>query len=164
MLSAKKFVQNLFPHRLKMNSNILCYIHAYFCRINPIHTCELSHSFNKIYFLFLLCAQGMYTLSNVASGDENHKEAVMKQLLPQSENDAETILVKFLQSGSNQLRTAAVWTIVNLTFPSSPGACGRVTKLWNAGVVSQLKNMVNDPCLDVKVSNKYSDDMFELFY
>ncbi|KAL8483542.1 hypothetical protein ACS0TY_026286 [Phlomoides rotata] len=98
--------------------------------------------------------QGMYTLSNVASGEEHHKEAVMKQLLPQSGNDAETILVKFLQSGSNQLRTAAVWSIVNLTFPSSPGACGRVTKLWNAGVVSQLKNMVNDPCLDVKLQTR----------
>ncbi|KAK6138332.1 hypothetical protein DH2020_027916 [Rehmannia glutinosa] len=98
--------------------------------------------------------QCMYTLSNVASGKEHHKEAVMNQLFPQTGNDKETILVKFLQSSNSQLRTAAVWTIVNLTFPSSPGACGRVTALWNAGIVSQLKCMVNDPCLDVKLQSR----------
>ncbi|KAI3461100.1 hypothetical protein Pfo_017763 [Paulownia fortunei] len=98
--------------------------------------------------------QGMYTLSNVASGNEHHKEAVMNQLFPQAGNGTETILVKFLQSSNSQLRTAAVWAIVNLTLPSSPGACGRVTELWNAGIVSQLKNMVNDPCLDVKLQSR----------
>lgn len=101
----------------------------------------------------------MYTLSNVASGNEHHKEAVMNQLFPQAGNDTEAILVKFLQSSNNQLRTAAVWAIVNLTFPSSSGACGRITELCNAGIVTQLKNLVNDPCLDVKVSNRYPGEM-----
>ncbi|KAL3828189.1 hypothetical protein ACJIZ3_016991 [Penstemon smallii] len=95
--------------------------------------------------------QGMYTLSNVASGNELHKEAVMDQLFPKTINDKETVLVMFMQSADSRLRTAAVWALVNLTFPSSPGACGRVTKLQNAGIVCQLKNIVNDPCLDVKL-------------
>ncbi|XP_057509260.1 uncharacterized protein LOC130791934 [Actinidia eriantha] len=89
--------------------------------------------------------QGMYVLSNVASGNEFHKEAVMHQILLQS------VIIKHLQNNDSRLRTAAVWALVNLTFPGSPGSHGRVIKLRNAGITSQLKNMVNDPCLDVKL-------------
>ncbi|KAL7174144.1 hypothetical protein ACSBR2_033406 [Camellia fascicularis] len=95
--------------------------------------------------------EGMYVLSNVASGNEFHKEAVMQQLFPQMGNDTQSIMIKLLQSNDGQLRMAAVWVVVNLTFPSSPGAYDRVVKLRNGGVISQLKNMVNDPCLDVKL-------------
>ncbi|TQD81562.1 hypothetical protein C1H46_032877 [Malus baccata] len=95
--------------------------------------------------------QGMYVLSNVASGNEFHKEAVMQQLIPQGDNGTQSFILKFLRSNENQLRTASVWAIVNLTFPSSPGAFSRLVKLHNAGIVSQVKSMVNDPCLDVKV-------------
>lgn len=98
--------------------------------------------------------QGMYILSNVASGNEHHKEAVMSELFSQTGNSTESILAKFLQSSNSQLRTAAVWAVVNLTLPSSPGACGRVTEFWNEGIVSHLKNMVNDPCLDVKLQTR----------
>ncbi|KAH6834240.1 ARM repeat superfamily protein [Perilla frutescens var. hirtella] len=98
--------------------------------------------------------QGMYILSNVASGNEHHKEAVMSILFGQGGNATESILVKFLQSSNSQLRTAAVWAVVNLTLPSSPGSCGRVTEFRNAGIVSQLKNMMNDPCLDVKLQTR----------
>ncbi|CAK9164686.1 unnamed protein product [Ilex paraguariensis] len=94
--------------------------------------------------------QGMYILSNVASGNESHKEAVMHQLFPQAGNNSNSVMVKFLRSNDSRLRTAASWALVNLSFPSCPGASGRVIKLRNAGVVSQLKNMMNDPCLDVK--------------
>ncbi|KAL7202483.1 hypothetical protein ACSBR1_034037 [Camellia fascicularis] len=97
----------------------------------------------------------MYVLSNVASGNEFHKEAVMQQLFPQMGNDTQSIMIKLLQSNDGQLRMAAVWVVVNLTFPSSPGAYDRVVKLRNGGVISQLKNMVNDPCLDVKVVTNY---------
>ncbi|MCD7446350.1 hypothetical protein HAX54_005957 [Datura stramonium] len=95
--------------------------------------------------------QGMYVFTNVASGNEVHKEAVMQELFPPLANDSESIMFKFLHSDDSRLRTAAVWALVNLTFPSSCGAVGRVMKLRNAGIVSQLKNMVNDPCLDVKL-------------
>ncbi|PON89170.1 Coatomer beta subunit [Trema orientale] len=95
--------------------------------------------------------QGMYLLCNVASGNEFHKEAVMHQLVPQAENGTQSFMIKFLQSSDSQLRTAAVWTIINLTFPSVPGAFGRLVKLRNAGIISQVKTMVNDPCLEVKL-------------
>lgn len=94
----------------------------------------------------------MYVLCNVASGNEFHKEAVMHQLLMQAVPDAFSIVVKFLQNNDCQLRIAAVWALVNLTSPSSPGAFGRVVILRSAGVVQQLKTMVTDPCLDVKVN------------
>ncbi|XP_021279429.1 armadillo repeat-containing protein 8 isoform X2 [Herrania umbratica] len=94
--------------------------------------------------------QGMYALCNVASGNEFHKEAVMHQLFPQMVDKNESFMINFLQSNDSQLRTATVWTIVNLTCPSSPGAFGRLVKLRNAGIVSQIKHMVNDPCVDVK--------------
>lgn len=107
--------------------------------------------------------QGMYTLSNVASGNEFHKEAVMNQLFPSAGNDTESILTKFLQSTDSRLRTAAVWTIVNLTIPCSPGACGRVTELKNADIISTLKNMTNDPCLDVKLRVRMVLGQFLMF-
>ncbi|CAN4119880.1 unnamed protein product [Withania somnifera] len=95
--------------------------------------------------------QGMYVFTNVASGNEMHKEAVMQELFPPLANDSESIMFKFLHSDDRRLRTAAVWALVNLTFPSSSGAFGRVIKLRNAGIVSLLKHMANDPCLDVKL-------------
>ncbi|KAI3705449.1 hypothetical protein L1987_75687 [Smallanthus sonchifolius] len=96
--------------------------------------------------------QGMYVLCNVSSGKEFQKEAVMRQILPGASNDgAQSIMVAMLQSDVAQLRTASVWTIVNLTIPTGAGALARVVKLRNAGIVSQLKNMANDPCLDVKL-------------
>ncbi|KAK9061521.1 hypothetical protein SSX86_018703 [Deinandra increscens subsp. villosa] len=96
--------------------------------------------------------QGMYVFCNVASGKEFHKEAVMHQILPGSSNDDnQSIMVTMLQSNDARLRTAAVWTIINLTIPTGPGALARVVKLKNAGIVSQLRNMANDSCLDVKL-------------
>ncbi|XP_022873639.1 armadillo repeat-containing protein 8-like isoform X3 [Olea europaea var. sylvestris] len=105
------------------------------------------HSTVKIEVLI----QGMYVLSNIASGNEIQKEAAMNQLFPQCWNNTQTSFIKFLQSTDSRLRIAAVWALVNLTFPNSPGACRRVIKLLNAGIISQLKTMVNDPCLDVKL-------------
>ena len=93
----------------------------------------------------------MYTLSNIASGSEFHKEAIMQLLFPQAEHGSHAFFNQFLQSNDNHLRTSALWVIVNLTFPSSPGAFSRVVKLRNHGIVSQIKKMVNDSCMDVKV-------------
>ncbi|XVF47388.1 hypothetical protein PTKIN_Ptkin03bG0104900 [Pterospermum kingtungense] len=95
--------------------------------------------------------QGMYALCNVVSGNEFHKEAVMHQLFPLTDDKNQSFVIKFLQSNDNRLCVATVWTIVNLTCPSSRGASDRLEKLCNAGIVSQMKNMVNDPCVDVKV-------------
>lgn len=98
----------------------------------------------------------MYVLSNVATGNEFHKEAVMHQLFSVGGDDTQTIIIKFLQSNDSRLRTVAVWTVLNLTFPGPCGASGRFVKLCSAGIFSQIKNMVNDPCQDVKVVNNRS--------
>ncbi|XP_056169177.1 uncharacterized protein LOC115678060 isoform X1 [Syzygium oleosum] len=94
--------------------------------------------------------QGMYALSNVASGSKVHKDAVMEQLFQHGGMNTQPFIVRFLHSNENQLRTASVWVLLNLT-TFCPGAAGRVLKLRNAGIVSQLKSMANDPCLDVKL-------------
>ncbi|OMO81686.1 Armadillo [Corchorus capsularis] len=107
--------------------------------------------------------QGMYALCNVASGNEFHKEAVMHQLFPQMVDKNQSFMIKFLQSNESQLRTAAVWTIVNLTCPSSPGAYGRLVKLRNAGIISQIKKLENDPCVDVKLRAKAVQGHSEAF-
>ncbi|XP_027332043.1 armadillo repeat-containing protein 8-like [Abrus precatorius] len=98
--------------------------------------------------------QGMYILGNIASGNESHKEAIMQLLLSQAENVSRSFFSQFLQSHNSHLRTSAVWVIVNLTFRGSPGALGRIVKLHNVGIVSQIKRMVNDPCMDVKLRAK----------
>ncbi|XP_074321281.1 uncharacterized protein LOC141657833 [Silene latifolia] len=95
--------------------------------------------------------QGMYILANVATGNEVHKEAVLQQLLLDGSNDGQPVLIKFLDSNDDKLRTASVWAVVNLTFPSSPGAYSRFVKLRTAGVCSQISKMANDSCLDVKL-------------
>lgn len=107
--------------------------------------------------------QGMYVLCNVTSGNDFHKEAVMHLLVPQVDNGTQSFLIKFLQSSDSQLRAAVVWTIINLTFPSIPGAFGRLEKLRKAGIVSQLKNMVNDPCLEVKLRVRTALGQFMTF-
>ncbi|XWS52526.1 hypothetical protein CRYUN_Cryun11dG0078300 [Craigia yunnanensis] len=68
---------------------------------------------------------GMYSLCNVVSGNEFHKEAVMHQLFSQMGDKNQSFMIKVLQSNDSQLRKATVWTVVNLTCPSSPGAFGR---------------------------------------
>ncbi|KAH0920770.1 hypothetical protein HID58_020788 [Brassica napus] len=98
-----------------------------------------------------MAIQGMYVLTNVASGTELHKEAVMQQLFPQPQAESNNFMLKFLQSHESQLRSATVWTIINLISPSSPGALDRHVKLREEGIIPQLKNMVNDACLDVKI-------------
>lgn len=93
----------------------------------------------------------MYTLCNVASGNELHKEAVMHLLFPKMGDKNLYFMINFLQSNDSRLRLATVWTIVNLTCPSSPGAFSRLENMRNSGIVFQIKIMMNDPCVVVKV-------------
>uniref|UniRef100_A0A7N0ZZA4 Armadillo repeat-containing protein 8 n=1 Tax=Kalanchoe fedtschenkoi TaxID=63787 RepID=A0A7N0ZZA4_KALFE len=97
--------------------------------------------------------QGMYVLSNIASGNELHKDVILHHVAPEAAGGSDSITIKFLQSADSRLRTATIWTIVNLTRPSTPGpgAHRRVERLRSCGIISQIKTMVNDPCLDVKL-------------
>lgn len=107
--------------------------------------------------------QGMYVLTNVTSGNELHKEAVMTQIFPTLPGGPPSLMIKFLQSSDSRLRTAATWTLVNLSLPSCPGAFSRVLRLRNAGIASQLKNMIHDPCLDVKLRARTALGQFMTF-
>ncbi|XP_072972787.1 uncharacterized protein [Typha angustifolia] len=99
-----------------------------------------------------VCIQGMFVLSNIAAGDDSCKEAVMNCLLPsQPDWSRSSFIIKFLQSKDKSLRIATLWCIVNLVFPDSESSSSRITRLKDAGIISQLKTMNNDPCLDCKL-------------
>ncbi|KAI4304812.1 hypothetical protein MLD38_040277 [Melastoma candidum] len=97
--------------------------------------------------------QGLYALGNIASGSESHKDVVMQQILQNAGSSDEPFITEVLRSDDSRLRTAMLWVIINLTYPSS-GAPGRAMKLCAAGVFSRLKCLVSDPCLDVKLRAK----------
>ncbi|KAH7405374.1 hypothetical protein KP509_15G068000 [Ceratopteris richardii] len=106
--------------------------------------------------------EGVYVLSNIAAGNELHKEAVMSFVAPVSQEGRNpSPILRFLQDMSNpQLRVAAVWCVMNLSYPDSPGAVTRVARLRESGIEQQLQKMVDDPCLDVKDRVKTALEQF----
>ncbi|GAA0147335.1 hypothetical protein LIER_07060 [Lithospermum erythrorhizon] len=98
--------------------------------------------------------QAVYVLGNVASGNELHKEAVMQLIFPQKDDKNESVICNLLKSNDSRLRTAVGWLLINLTLPDNPGTCDRVTTLRDVGIVSLLKNMMNDRCMDAKLRAK----------
>lgn len=109
-----------------------------------------------------ICTQGVFVLSNIAAGNEFHKEAVMGFVAPVMPGGGTvSALMRFLQDMSNpQLRVAAVWCVTNLSYTDSSGALSRVTRLRDAGIQQQLLKMVDDPCLDVKERVKTALEQF----
>ncbi|KAF6158591.1 hypothetical protein GIB67_040105 [Kingdonia uniflora] len=98
-----------------------------------------------------VCVQGMFALANLAAGSEVHKEVVMHCLLPpQAGGCTQSVIIKFLQANDSRLRTASIWCVVNLSYRGCFDSYSRIERLRTAGIVSQIKTMVNDPCLDVK--------------
>lgn len=93
----------------------------------------------------------MLLLCNIAAGDESHKEAVLSFLLPLKAEGCNSLMIRFLQSKDQFLRTAAVWCVLNLTDPDGVNSPHRVGRLQETGVLFQIKTMVNDPWLDCKV-------------
>jgi len=99
-----------------------------------------------------VCIQGMFVLANIAAGNEMNKEAVMNVLLPhRADRVRPSFVVNFLQSKDKQLRVATLWCLLNLIYPKCEASSGRVVRLQNAGVILQVKSMINDPCLDCKL-------------
>jgi hypothetical protein len=94
----------------------------------------------------------MLVLTNMAAaGDELSKDAVMGVIAPHRADRKPSFVVNFLQSKDKQLRIATLWCILNLAYPKSDASSTRVGRLQNAGVISQVKSMINDPCFDCKV-------------
>lgn len=94
--------------------------------------------------------QGMLLLCNIAAGDESHKEAVLGYLIPLKAEGRNSLMIRFLQSKDQFLRTAAVWCVLNLTDPDGLNSPHRVGRLQEGGILFQIKTMVNDPWLDCK--------------
>jgi armadillo repeat-containing protein 8 len=99
----------------------------------------------------------MFFLANLAAENDSHKNAVMDCILPIPASldlgistPTSSFLVKFLQSKERLLRLSTLWCLVNLVYPNYKNSV-RVSALHSAGIISQLKTMVNDPCLDCKV-------------
>ncbi|BFI24728.1 armadillo repeat-containing protein 8 [Marchantia polymorpha subsp. ruderalis] len=111
-----------------------------------------------------ICIQGLYIVSNVAAGNEVHKEAVMDIVIPVTSvgvNRNTSLLMRYLQDMSNpQIRVVALWCVINLTFPNSPGVSSRISRLRDGGIEAQLQSMVDDPCLDVKDRAKTALEQF----
>ena len=102
--------------------------------------------------------QGMSFLANIAAENDLHKDAVMDCILPVSPDlnisSSNSFLVNFLQSKERLLRLSSLWCLVNLVYPNHKNSLKnslRVSSLHSAGIISQLKTMVHDPCLDCKV-------------
>ncbi|XP_026664778.1 armadillo repeat-containing protein 8 isoform X1 [Phoenix dactylifera] len=115
------------------------------------------HSLRDLIRTFYRCIEmlpikGMFLLANIAAGNEFHKEVVLNCLVPPQPNgNNPSFIIKFLQSKENLLRVASVWCIVNLTYRDGLCSSTRVARLRDAGIISQIKTMVNDPCLDCKL-------------
>ncbi|XP_074581658.1 uncharacterized protein LOC141838156 [Curcuma longa] len=98
-----------------------------------------------------VCIQGMFVLSNIAAWSDCDKDSVTDYLIAHNDNHKPSLAIKFLQSNDKSLRLASLWCLLNLTNPSSAGSSRRVTKLQTAGIIFQLKSMLNDPCSDCKL-------------
>mmetsp|Transcript_53933 Transcript_53933/g.89750 ORF Transcript_53933/g.89750 Transcript_53933/m.89750 type:complete len:639 (+) Transcript_53933:58-1974(+) len=82
--------------------------------------------------------QALYCVSNLANGTEDHKNAILsnKQLL--------TAIIVSMSHPKSELRIAAIWCIINLTWKDDPGAEERVTTLRELGVLDRLNGLSGD--------------------
>lgn len=102
-------------------------------------------------------------MNNVACGSEVHKEAVLASVLRSRSGNKSSWLICFLQDMSNpQLRVVAVVCIINLLDPAGGDISSRVMRLREAGVEAQLRKMVDDSCLDVKVRILFSFSLVKI--
>jgi hypothetical protein len=82
-----------------------------------------------------LVCQALYTLSNLASGNNSHKDALCASNVP-------SLLLHHLKTGSMSIRLGALWCVINLVSTADgQDASNRAQKLRDIGVLEQLKAM-----------------------
>ncbi|KAI8926600.1 armadillo-type protein [Entophlyctis helioformis] len=88
--------------------------------------------------------QTLYILVNFGIGGLERKSAVMgrKALLQKA--------FTFLEHENAQIRIAAIWIVINLTWLEDAGSADRVALLRSMGVEDRLRRLVEDDSLDVK--------------
>ena len=89
----------------------------------------------------------VYAVSNISSGSDKHKEMIMQTMVLNS------VLHCLRDQHSCELRVAAAWVIINLTWQDgadNAGVASRIERLKQMGFESQLESMVEDTSLNVK--------------
>ena len=89
--------------------------------------------------------QALYTVCNLATGSEAHKAGVMS-IAP----EIAFRLVECLSHASSEVRLAAIWCVINLTWPQDEGALGRVEALEALGCEVKLKGLLGDPVVNIE--------------
>ena len=92
--------------------------------------------------------EALFAVVNIAAGREEHKKSVMNSGIMHA-------VVFYMSDQSTELRTAAVWVVINLIWADGegepgPGLVERANVLRDMGVCQQLDCMVDDASLDVK--------------
>mmetsp|Transcript_7199 Transcript_7199/g.18392 ORF Transcript_7199/g.18392 Transcript_7199/m.18392 type:complete len:538 (+) Transcript_7199:639-2252(+) len=88
----------------------------------------------------------MYAISNITSGSDEHKEVIMQSPIIES-------VLQCLKDKCCELRVAAAWTIINLSWPKDGDESkveSRVKRLKEMGFQGQLESMKEDASLNVK--------------
>lgn len=91
-----------------------------------------------------ILVQALYVVVNISTGSERHKAAIM---------NSKEILNAIIESTSHLLgpvRIAAIWCIINMTWPDDAGSNERVIILRQLGFEERLKDMSEDPDIEVK--------------
>lgn len=98
--------------------------------------------------------QTIFTLVNLATGDERHRIQVMT-------DSVLTKILHFMDHRNTNIRIGAIWLVVNLTDPKDVGTLGRVRRFREAGFEEKLRGMLEDPELDVKDRAKTALEHFD---
>jgi len=89
----------------------------------------------------------LYTVVNILTGSESHKEAVATSNLP-------TLLLHHMRTSSNpDVRLPAVWCVINMTWPdanSAAGVAARAQRLKELGAEDVLSVLQTDASLDMR--------------
>ena len=59
------------------------------------------------------------------------------------------------------IRVGAIWVVINLTDPKDAGTQGRIRKFREAGFEEKLRNLLDDPELDVRDRAKTALEYFD---
>eukprot|EP00127_Corallochytrium_limacisporum_P006357 Clim_evm68s225 gene=Clim_evmTU68s225 len=104
--------------------------------------------------------QALYIVCNVAVSKE-HKA----QLMPSSQI-LEAVIDALSHEGP-ELRVAALWCVINLTWKEDPGSAERIRVLRDMKVVEKIRGMKDDPDIDVRdrvltALQQFDDDVQEM--
>lgn len=92
-----------------------------------------------------LLSGALYSVANICSGSEAHKDAIMSSNIP-------SLITHHLRENSKHVvRVPALWCIINLLWDGAGGeAAGRCRQLRELGLAEVLQTMAQDASQDVR--------------